>query len=72
MTDTSEREGGIARTDSQSCEPVDGAIGSRIAIATDPDAETVTFMTRGSDGRPTGTEWMVVDESLVVDVARMG
>jgi hypothetical protein len=72
MTDTSEPERTTSRTDGQPCEAVDGAIGSRIGVATDPDAETVTFMARGSDGRRAATEWILVDESLVVDVARMG
>lgn len=72
MTDSSERERAASRADDRSCEAVDGAIGSRIGIATDPASGTMTFMARGEDGRPSGTEWILVDESVVVDVARMG
>ncbi|WP_256297649.1 hypothetical protein [Haloarchaeobius salinus] len=72
MTDISERDRTTSTTDEDPHEVVDGAIGSRIGVATDPTAGTVTFMARGSDGRPAATEWILVDESLVVDVARMG
>ncbi|WP_440992246.1 hypothetical protein [Haloarchaeobius baliensis] len=72
MTDTSERDRITSTTDDGPSETVDGAIGSRIGVATDPAAGTVTFMARGDDGRPAATEWILVDESLVVDVARMG
>ncbi|MFD1644106.1 hypothetical protein [Haloarchaeobius litoreus] len=72
MTDISERDRSPSRTDGRPSEAVDGAIGSRIGVATDPAAGTVTFMARGTDGRPAATEWILVDESLVVDVAEMG
>jgi hypothetical protein len=72
MTDTSERDRTTSRTDERPSEAASGAIGSRIGVAADPDAGTVTFMARGSDGRPSATEWILVDESLVVDVAEMG
>lgn len=72
MTDTSERDRTTSTTDDGDREAVDGAIGSRIGVAADPTAGTVTFMARRSDGRPAATEWILVDESLVVDVAEMG
>lgn len=68
MTDGSDRDSAVPWIDDQRARD-QAPSASEIEVVSDPEGDTVTFVSRETD-RETTTAWITVDAEVVVDIGK--